>query len=63
MVRLLEIQQFSSRAFWELSWEISVQFATLALLKSEKKWGILGVSWGTQARLFERLELVCVKGV
>ena len=43
MVRLLEIQQFSSCALWELSREISVQFATLALLKGERKWGILGV--------------------
>ena len=39
MVRLLEIQQFSSRAFWELSRESSVLFP---------KWGILGVSGGTQ---------------
>ena len=63
MVRLSEIQQFSSCAFWELSREISVKFATLALLKSERKWGILGVLGGTQVSLFERMELVCVEGV
>ena len=49
MVRLLEIQQFSSCAFWELSRGISVQFSTLALENTGSVGGHKGNVWSLYA--------------